>query len=143
MNDDYRNVVVAVDGSKQSEKAFSEALAVAKRNGAKLHIAAIINDAELSTSAFSYSKLLSQEKERMETEVLKKIHDAAINDVNDSVPYVEVGNPKQLIVDYARDNHIDLIVMGTTGKGALAQQAVGSTTSYVVSHAPCNVLVVR
>lgn len=143
MKDGYRNIVVAVDGSRQSEEAFSEALAVVKRNGAKLHIAAIINDAELSTSAFSYSKLLAQEKERMETEVLKKIHDATVNEVHDSVPYVEVGNPKQLIVDYAKENNVDLIVMGTTGKGALAQQTVGSTTSYVVSHAPCNVLVVR
>lgn len=143
MNDDYRNVLVAIDGSKQSEKAFAEALAVTKRNDAKLHIVAIINDAELSTSAFSFSKIFAQEKERVETEVLKRIHDATENGIDNSEAFVEVGNPKQVIVKYADENKIDLIVIGSTGKGALSQQVIGSTTAYVVNHATCNVLVVR
>lgn len=38
---------------------------------------------------------------------------------------------------------IDLIVMGATGLNAVERVLVGSTTSYVVTHAPCNVLVVK
>ena len=56
---------------------------------------------------------------------------------------MEVGNPKQIIVKYAADNAVDLLVIGATGKGAITQSLVGSTTAYVVNHAPCNVLVVR
>ena len=58
-------------------------------------------------------------------------------------PFVEVGNPKQIIVKYATDNVVDLLVIGATGKGAITQSLVGSTTSYVVNHAPCAVLVIR
>ncbi|MGQ4819949.1 universal stress protein, partial [Enterococcus faecium] len=38
---------------------------------------------------------------------------------------------------------IDLIVMGATGLNAVERALVGSTTSYVVKHASCNVMVVK
>ena len=53
------------------------------------------------------------------------------------------GSPKKEIVDFAEENDIDLIVMGSTGKGAIDRVLVGSTASYVVNHAPCNVMVVK
>lgn len=143
MNDTYHRILVAIDGSRLSEKAFDEAVRIAVSNHASLTLIAIVNDAELATSAFAFSKLFAQEKERAETEMLKKIQAATETGVEDVQAFVEVGNPKQIIVKYAADNAVDLLVIGATGKGAITQSLVGSTTSYVVNHAPCNVLVVR
>lgn len=56
---------------------------------------------------------------------------------------VLIGIAKHEIVNYAKTEAIDLIVMGATGRGAIERALVGSTTTYVVTHAPCNVLVVR
>ncbi|OTO73150.1 hypothetical protein A5865_002105 [Enterococcus sp. 12E11_DIV0728] len=53
----YKNILVAIDGSNHSEHAFDEAVEAAKRHGAKLSVISIINDNELSTSAFSFSKI--------------------------------------------------------------------------------------
>ncbi|MEQ7216033.1 universal stress protein [Enterococcus asini] len=143
MNDAYNRILVAFDGSRLAEKAFYEAVRIASSNQASLTLIAIVNDAELATSAFSFSKLFAQEKERAETEMLKKIQAATEAGVGEVQAFVEVGNPKQIIVKYAADNAVDLLVIGATGKGAITQSLVGSTTAYVVNHAPCNVLVVR
>lgn len=67
-----QNVLVALDGSDQSEKAFQEALAICHRNKAKLYVLSVINNAELSTSAYAFAKIFDQEKLRVETDMLKK-----------------------------------------------------------------------
>jgi nucleotide-binding universal stress UspA family protein len=53
------------------------------------------------------------------------------------------GVPHDAIVRYARDRNIDLIVMGTHGRGALAHAVLGSVAEMVVRNAPCPVLTVR
>lgn len=59
------------------------------------------------------------------------------------VQFVSIGRPFVEIVNYAKENAIDLIVMGTHGRGAIAQALLGSTTDKVVRKAPCAVLTVR
>ena len=51
--------------------------------------------------------------------------------------------PAMAVVDYARDAAIDLIVMGTHGRGAVAHLLMGSVAERVVRTAPCPVLTVR
>lgn len=140
----YQNILVAVDGSKQSEKAFTEAVDLAKNNQANLFIVSIINKVELTHSAFAFSKLYAEEKEKIEMEMLKKIHDAKEAGVETIRAIVETGEPREWISSLIpQQETIDLIVMGATGKGAMQQAFVGSTASYVVNHAPCAVLVVK
>jgi len=53
------------------------------------------------------------------------------------------GDPREAIVHAARADNADLIVMGSHGRSGLAKLLLGSVASYVVSHAPCSVLVVK
>ena len=53
------------------------------------------------------------------------------------------GEPFVNIVRYARDNEIDLIVMGTHGRGAVKHMLLGSVAEKVLRKAPCPVLTVR
>ena len=55
MSKRYQNIMVAVDGSRQSIKAFAEALDLAKDNEAHLFIVSIINKVELTHSAYALS----------------------------------------------------------------------------------------
>ena len=48
-----------------------------------------------------------------------------------------------MIVEYATEHAVDMIVLGTHGKGMLDQALFGSTTERVVRRAPCPVLTVR
>ncbi|MDU4271709.1 MAG: universal stress protein [Enterococcus hirae] len=144
MSKRYQKIMVAVDGSKQSEQAFLEALDLAKDNEAELFIVSIINKVELTHSAYAFSKIYAEEKQKIEVEMLKKIHDAKEYGINDIHAIVETGDPRNLIgMVFPQQEAIDLIVMGATGKGAIQQALVGSTASYVVTHAPCSVLVVK
>jgi nucleotide-binding universal stress UspA family protein len=56
---------------------------------------------------------------------------------------VEIGDPGQRICDVATEEDVELIVMGTRDRGLLGRIFSPSVSSYVVSHAPCPVLVVR
>jgi nucleotide-binding universal stress UspA family protein len=56
---------------------------------------------------------------------------------------VLVGLAPKKIVEYAADHDVDLIVMGTHGRGALAHLLMGSVAERVVRTAPCPVFTVR
>jgi len=140
MPDVYKKILVAVDGSEQSEAAFHEAVAIAKRNNAELILITSVD-----VSVIAHAPLMVRE---VTSELLKKAKDMLDVFTHDESELtiekmVTVGVAKHGIISYADDEGMDLIVMGATGKGAIERALVGSTTAYVVNHAPCNVLVVR
>ena len=53
------------------------------------------------------------------------------------------GDPREALVETARHEGADLIVVGSHGRTGLTKLLIGSVASHVVSHAPCNVLVVK
>lgn len=54
-----------------------------------------------------------------------------------------IGDPRTWIVETARNEHADLIVVGSHGRSGLKKIFLGSVASHVVTHAPCPVLVVK
>lgn len=77
MEETYKNILVAVDGSDQSEKAFQEAIKIAKRNSATLHILSVIEEmgnyfGELTMSMGTLMEdLRAREEEEMKKESQK------------------------------------------------------------------------
>jgi nucleotide-binding universal stress UspA family protein len=56
---------------------------------------------------------------------------------------IEPGRPANLVRDYVRDRRADLVVLGTRGRGALAEALLGSTAKSILSSLSCDALVVR
>jgi nucleotide-binding universal stress UspA family protein len=56
---------------------------------------------------------------------------------------VETGDPAAIICLVARDLGVDVVVVGSHGKGFLSRVLLGSVSEHVTRHAPCPVLVVR
>ncbi len=56
---------------------------------------------------------------------------------------VREGDPRDVIVDFARERQADLLVMGAFGHSKVRELLLGSTTQYVINHAPCPVLLAR
>ncbi len=48
--------------------------------------------------------------------MLKKVHDAARKELENVEPFVELGSPKEKIIEFAKDNDIDMIYLGATRK---------------------------
>ena len=55
---------------------------------------------------------------------------------------VEMGEPHDLIVDWAKDNAVDIIVMSTHGRSGLSRMVLGSVTERVLRKAECPVLAI-
>ena len=53
------------------------------------------------------------------------------------------GDPRHVLVETAARRGVDLMVVGSHGGGGIGRALVGSVASWVVAHAPCNVMVVR
>lgn len=143
----YKKILVAVDGSENADKAFEEAMDTAKRNDSILEIVFVINVINMETTSFAYSRalpnFLEDERKLGDDELNKKMELAKSEGIKDVKVFSDIAEPKHRIVEFAEEEKVDLVIMGATGKGAIQRAFIGSTTSYVVNHAPCNVLVVK
>lgn len=75
---------------------------------------------------------------------MDKFRDHYLNDLKTEVfTHVSMGRPFSEIISWSRDQNIDLIVMGTHGRGAIAHVLLGSTTEKVVRKSPCAVMTIR
>ena len=56
---------------------------------------------------------------------------------------IQVGDPRDTLVDFARERDADLMVMGAFGHSKVRELFLGSTTHYILNHAPCPLLLAR
>lgn len=144
MFEEYKNILVAVDGSKESEQAFKKAVQVAKRNNSKLFIAHII-DIRAFESISSFDESMADEAEKAAKETLASYLTYTKEHQLTDVEYlIEYGSPKTVIArELQQSKNIDLILLGATGLNVMERILIGSVSSYVARHAHCDVLIVR
>jgi nucleotide-binding universal stress UspA family protein len=140
----YKNIVVAIDGSEASEKAFNKAMNIAKRNNAQLIVAHVV-DFRSFAYAGAYDGSLSEQAEKYAKDLVNRYveiaREAGIQQISRSVEY---GSPKVKITkDITQEYKADLIVCGATGMNAVERFLIGSVSESITRHAPCDVLVVR
>ncbi|MGM0240389.1 universal stress protein [Enterococcus sp. AZ103] len=141
MREVYQKILVAVDGSEQAHNAFLEALSVTRRNSGKLFLLSVADTSHLAGEPYAVNYAIDAAKKAADG-VVENLKEKIPEDVDYTIIEAE-GNPKLKIIEAAEELKIDLIMMGTTGTGTFSRLLVGSTTSYVVNNAPCNVMVVR
>lgn len=136
MNQEYKRILVPVDGSQQSINAFKKAVQIAKRNNAELRLVTVVDKADNALEAEAIERDLDGFFKALEA-YAKKENLTITKDV-------KFGSARKLIAEeLVKDWNIDLIVMGATGKGRIAKLIVGTVTNHVVRHARCDVLIAR
>lgn len=140
----YNQILVAVDGSKESEWAFKKAVAIAGRNDAQLNLVNII-DTRSYAAVEAYDRSIAERAQNFATDLLEDYKERAINAGLSHVNIiVEYGSPKTMISrDLAKKVHADLIICGATGLNAVERFLIGSVSENIVRSAKCDVLVVR
>ncbi|EGA91341.1 nucleotide-binding protein, UspA family [Planococcus donghaensis MPA1U2] len=140
----YSNILVAVDGSKESELAFKKGLAAATRNNATLHLAHIIDNRSFG-SIEAYDRTIADRTKKTSQELLAKYKEEAIAAGVENVNVIiEYGVPKIAIPkELAPKLNIDVIICGATGLNAAERFVMGSVSERIVRTAKCDVLVVR
>jgi nucleotide-binding universal stress UspA family protein len=140
----YRNIVIATDGSENNKRAISHGIEIAKLSGATVHALYVVD-----TSAFSSIPMDAGWEEMYE--ILKREGEKAVFEVKElgEASGVEVrevlleGHPSNEIINFAENNNVDLIVMGTLGKTGLDRFLMGSVAEKVIRGSKVPVLVVR
>lgn len=138
-----RNICVPVDFSETSATALNYAKALADAFGAQLHLMHVlvnwIPDGDFPVNPQVYVQLENSARKQLQNQLtageLQK-YQAKLELVSGTSEFLE-------IVRYARDKNIDLLVMGTHGRGPIAHMLLGSVAEKVVRKAPCPVLTVR
>lgn len=145
MANHYKNIVVAVDGSKEAEYAFRKSIDVAKRNtGATLNLVNVI-DTRSFASIESYDRSIAERAQAYSEELLngykKQAEEAGVENVNIVIEY---GSPKNIITrELSKIVDADLIICGATGLNAVERFLIGSVSEAIVRNASCDVLVIR
>lgn len=143
-----KNILVATDFGEPSDAALTYGRELARAFDSTLHVLHVVDNLYTATyGADSYVAALPGMQRDVEEAARKQLD--SIIDVEDrerlhAKPVIVVSAaPAAAIVDYAKKANVDLIVMGTHGRTALAHLMMGSVAERVVRLSPCPVLTVR
>jgi nucleotide-binding universal stress UspA family protein len=142
-----QNILVATDFSETSTAALRYGRELAERFNATLHVLHVAERIDVTTfGAEAYTVSAPDLQQDVVEAARQRLHDMLTEAAGGSrvEPIVVTATaPAFAIIDYARDHKIDLIVIGTHGRTALAHYLIGSVAESVVRSAPCPVLTVR
>ena len=142
----YKNILVGVDGSDQGNLAYHQAIEVAKRNNGRVIVTHVIENKVYTMMGYSSlnDSLLDQETESGK-EILADCKEYAKSVSFDQVETVlTYGLAKEVMCqDLPKKYDIDLIMVGQSGLNAVERLMIGSVSSYIIRHAPCDVLTVH
>jgi nucleotide-binding universal stress UspA family protein len=141
------NVLVATDFGEASVAALAYGREFARTFGARLHILHVIdsamnhNSAEMAGVDFTR---VQAELQAAAQKALDRIVTAEDREQLRAVTTIRIGNtPAYEIVSHAKLANIDIIIMGTHGRGFMSHLLMGSVAEKVVRMAPCPVLTVH
>lgn len=151
MAQEYKRVLVAIDGSKGADAALRTAIEVTKRND-HTHLDVLrvldLNSLEYGGAGVALDGQKIYEIEQANEGYMLKLKDKIVAEYNLDADRVSVhlrfGNPKAVITqDFQPEYGNDLIVVGSTGKNFVQRMIVGSVASYVIRTAKCDVLMAK
>ena len=145
-----KKILVAIDGSPLSDKAAEEAVRMAAGNPSqfksRIYAVLVLPNAPRNTfTDFIPSRPITETNEWGELRqrifyVIEK--NAAEADIPLEIKVV-YGDPADELINFAIKQEVDVIVIGSTGKGFLKRKLLGSVSDKVVRHAKCSVYIVR
>jgi len=138
----YCTIMLATDGSREARRASMHAIYLARALGIKLYVLYVVDTHRTQTLGIHFAEAVQELKQSGENAIADIL--AVAKDVGvDAEGILAEGSPGPQVCQVARERKVDLIVVGATGKSALAEILMGSVSRYVTDHAKQPVLVVR
>jgi len=141
----FKKVLYPIDFSEYTEEITSYAVSIAKKYDSELHLLHVIPNLNYFTPYESFltpenlvaiERNIEKEIEKDFDKVVKKIDIPTKRIIRTGVTFVE-------IIDYIKEEGIDLVVMGTHGRSGIEHILIGSVAEKVVRKSPCPVLTIR
>jgi len=144
----FTRILAPTDFSPGADAALSYARTLAEKFGASLQLLHVMEDpvASVMMSVDSYVPDLPELRESMVQEAATQL-EGRLSEKDRTVlkatGVAMFGSGARCIVDYATEQDVDLIVMGTHGRTGMSHLLMGSVAERVVRTAPCAVMTVR
>lgn len=146
----FKRIVACVDFSDASKLAVAEAARVAKLEGGAVEILHVFEPPWKQLHYFAPMPENSPEfQAKYRASIVTRLRDlceplkAELEGIPHDFKLDEHQSAGRGIVDYAKKNSVDLIVMATQGRGNIREMFLGSTAERVLRHTPCSMLTVR
>ena len=150
----FKNILLAFDGSNSSSKAAEYAIYLSKLEGAPLTFLHVLDNIKQggviglrarygdTNLIEGYKRARRQDAEKW----IEPVHErATAGGIKSTIVILddEKNSKVQTIVQFIEKNNIDLVIIGSRGLSKFKQMLVGSITSGIISHSKCPVLVIR
>ena len=139
----YEQILVPTDGSKQARNAAENAVRIAKRHDSTIHALYVM---DMGDAAFVATPSdIGETRKRLEKKGQEYTDDVREMAEEAGVPCeveVRTGIPEEEILEYARDEGVDLIVMGKRGRSDPDKPAFGTITNRIIGKTDILVLTV-
>ena len=138
----FKKILVATDGSDRNRAAVDEALRLGRECGSEVHAVFVIESSTIESAVSGgvtgdALALMQSEAATALARVKTKAEGVKLETV------ILEGKPAAGILDYAKEQNVDLIVVGTQGKKGIERLLLGSVAENIIRSAPCRVLVVK
>jgi nucleotide-binding universal stress UspA family protein len=139
-------ILVPIDGSTHSLKAFRMALDIAKSNNAKINILTCLEKEDVGAwyiDKRTNKKIMNDAKKFAKEFLLKLEKPAKDANIPISLHILEAKSTSNQIITFSNSNKIDLIVIGSHGRGGFNKFLLGSVSNKISQLAKCPVLIVK
>lgn len=143
-----KNVLVATDFEEAAAVALNYGRSLARTFGAKLRVVHVLDDigsraATMAGYGIDVGRMQVELEAAAQAQLDSLLWDNDKKDLGAKAVLLTSTSPASAIVKYATDAKVDLIVVGTHGRGAVSHFLIGSVAERIVRTAPCPVLTVR
>lgn len=139
----FKKILIANDGSEGAKHALNVAIDLAKKYNAELYSISV----EEGVPHYAATIGEVEEFRKEANEFFKKINDEAVEEARkegiELHTKVQAGHEVETIVNYAKKENFDLLVIGFMGHSKIFGRVWGSTSQNITKLAPCTVVVVK
>jgi len=142
----FKNILVPYDGSVSAIRAFNKAMEMTKQHESNLHIVTCLNIENLGGwyKDKRINKDILKNARNLTEKNFSKLNDIAEkNSIHASFIIMESKNIVKDLISFAKSKHIDLIMMGSFGRGKFDKVLLGSVSNGVMLKAKCPVLIIK
>ena len=137
-----QRILLATDLSAASASATEEAITIARREGAHLIVLSVIDPRLLRLPGGSFLRRIDQERADIEARVQAVVARARTFGARTSFLVWE-GEPSEAILEASEAEDVDLVVMGSHGRGRIGRLLLGSTSERVSHESRREVMVIQ
>ena len=143
----YKKVLFCTDFSENSDYAFDFAYGIAKRDEGLLYILHVLpkNPNQAFTESLVSREDLEKVQNAIEEDLDNKYKEHYVEKIKNGTKFEIVtisGREDNEILKFAKEEHVDIIVMGTHGKTGIEHVFFGSVAEKVIRHSPLPVLII-